>query len=153
MKTVVYPGTFDPPTNGHIDVIRRACAMFDNVIVGVSVSLDKHPMFSLQTRVQMLSLATAGIKNAHVKSFDGLLVDFVRAQNSSVVIRGLRAVSDFEFELQMGYTNASMYEDLDTVYLMPSLKYAFISSSVVRSILKHGGDASHLVPKEIYQCM
>lgn len=152
-KTVVYPGTFDPVTNGHIDVIQRARLIFDKVIVAVSLSKEKKPMFELEKRMKMLEFATKNMENVEVQSFDCLLVDFVKRQDSDVVIRGLRAVSDFEFELQMGYTNASLYPDLDTIYLMPSLKSAFISSSVVRSIILHNGDVSHLVPKGIFECI
>lgn len=153
MKIVVYPGTFDPVTKGHVDIIKRAVKMFDRVIVAVSVSKDKTPMFDLQTRVKMLQEATKDLDNVAIKSFDTLLVDFLSEVNSSIIVRGLRAVSDFEYELQMGYANSSLDSNIETVYLMPSLKYAFISSSVVRSILKHDGDVTHLVPQEVLECI
>ncbi len=149
----MYPGTFDPVTNGHLDVIKRATNMFEKVIVAVSISKDKNPMYDYKQRVEMIKKATAHIANVEVKYFDTLLVDFVKNESSNIVIRGLRAVSDFEYELQMGYTNASLYSELDTVYLMPSLKYAFISSSVVRSIIKHNGNIEHLVPKGVLDCI
>lgn len=152
-KIAIYPGTFDPVTNGHLDVIKRASLIFDSVIVGVSLSAEKRPIFSLEKRVKMLSLATQKIKNVSVKSFDDLLVDFARRENSKIIIRGLRAFSDFEFELQMGYANSSLDKSIDTIYLMPSLEFAFISSSVVRSILVHNGEISHLVPPEVLACM
>ncbi len=148
-KRVIYPGTFDPITNGHIDVILRAKKIFEEVIVAVAVSKEKKPMFDLNTRVEMIKKATEKYENITVKPFDTLLVDFAKKEGVNVVIRGLRAVSDFEYELQMGYANFSLNPDIETIYLMPNLKNAFISSSVVRAILKFNGDASHLVPKEI----
>ncbi len=149
LSKVIYPGTFDPITNGHIDVILRAKKIFEEVIVAVAVSKDKNPMFSLEKRVLMIKKATEKYKNITVKPFDSLLVEFAKKENVNVIIRGLRAVSDFEYELQMGYANFSLNPDIETIYLMPNLKNAFISSSVVRTILKFQGDASHLVPKEI----
>ncbi len=152
-KIVVYPGTFDPVTKGHIDIIKRAATMFDKVIVAVSMSKDKTPMFDLKTRKKMLIDSTKDLENVEIRSFDSLLVDFLSEVNSHIIVRGLRAVSDFEYELQMGYANSSLDASIETVYLMPSLKYAFISSSVVRSILKHDGDVAHLVPKEVLKCI
>lgn len=146
---VVYPGTFDPITNGHMDVIKRAGEIFENVIVAVACSEGKNPYFSLEDRISMASDATKGMKGVSVVGFDNLLVDFARKNDIRIIIRGLRAVSDFEFELQMGYANSSLWSKIETIYLMPSLKNAFISSSVIRSILKYNGDVSHLVPKEI----
>ncbi len=148
-KKVVYPGTFDPITKGHLDIIKRARQIFDDVVVAVSDSDGKHPYFSLKDRILMAKKATENMKNVSVVGFDNLLVDFAKDNDIRIIIRGLRAVSDFEFELQMGYANSSLWSEIETIYLMPSLKNAFISSSVVRSILKYKGDASHLVPKEI----
>ena len=148
-KIAIYPGTFDPVTKGHLDLIKRATSMFDKVVVAVSVSKDKIPMFDHKTRLRMLIEATKNYKNVEIEEFDTLLVDFVNKKGSNIIVRGLRAVSDFEFELQMGYANSSLSPNIETVYLMPSLQYAFISSSVVRSILKYNGDVSHLVPKEV----
>ncbi len=150
-NTAIYPGTFDPVTNGHIDIITRACKMFDKIIVAVADNKDKNTMFSLDKRVEMMKKATAKFKKVEVKSFNSLLVDFAKKENAKIIIRGLRAVSDFEYELQMGYANKSLYEEIDTIYLMPNLQNAFISSSVVRSILKYNGDVSHLVPAEILE--
>ncbi len=149
MKRVLYPGTFDPITNGHLDIIRRAARLFDEVIVAVALSQEKRPMFDLDKRVEMVQKATASMNNVRVSAFDSLLVDLCNKEGANVIIRGLRAVSDFEYELQMGYANRSLKSDIETIYLMPSLKNAFISSSVVRTILRYGGDVSHLIPSAI----
>ncbi len=148
-KVAIYPGTFDPITNGHISVIKRAKKIFDRVIVGVADSGSKIPMFDLETRVKMVKDSVEHIESVEVMPFYSLLVNFCKEQNVSTIIRGLRAISDFEYELQIGYANASMDKNLDTIYLMPNLELAFISSTVVRDIIRHSGDASHLVPAEI----
>jgi pantetheine-phosphate adenylyltransferase len=150
MKIAVYPGTFDPITNGHLDIIKRAAKLFDQVIVAVSDNKDKKTMFTLAQRVEMVKIATEEFaEKVSIQSFDTLLVDFAEKHNVCTIIRGLRAVSDFEYELQMGYANRSLNDRIETLYLMPKLEYAFISSSVVRSILKYQGDVAHLVPKGI----
>lgn len=149
MKKVIYPGTFDPVTNGHLDIIKRALRLFDEVIVAVAESGGKSPMFSFEDREAFLKEATKELKNVKVKAFDTLLVDFLKKEESFIVIRGLRAVSDFEYELQVGYANVSLYPEMETIYLASDLKNAFVSSSVVRSILNHGGKVSHLLPKEV----
>lgn len=145
----IYPGTFDPITNGHIDVIKRASKVFSEVVVAVALNESKTPYFSLSRRIELAKIATADIKGVNVMGFDNLLVDFVASQGSNIVVRGLRAVSDFEYELQIGYANAALKDDFETIYFMPSLKNAFISSSIVRSILQHGGDISKLVPPSV----
>ena len=145
----IYPGTFDPVTNGHIDIINRACKIFDKIIVAVADNKDKNTMFNLEKRVEMMKKATSKFPKVEVKPFNTLLVEFAKKENAKIIIRGLRAVSDFEYELQMGYANRSLYNEIETIYLMPKLENAFISSSVVRSILKYNGNVSHLVPKEI----
>ena len=149
MRIAIYPGTFDPVTNGHIDIIKRACKIFDKIIVAVANNKDKTTMFSLEKRVELMKKATINFEKVEVKSFNSLLVEFAKKENAKIIIRGLRAVSDFEYELQMGYANRSLYNEIETIYLMPKLENAFISSSVVRSILKYNGNVSHLVPKEI----
>jgi pantetheine-phosphate adenylyltransferase len=142
----VYPGTFDPITNGHLDIINRATRVFAHVIVAVAASQEKRPWYSVEKRVQMAKAATEHLPSVEVVSFDNLLVEFAKVNDTKMIIRGLRAVSDFEYELQIGYANASLWKELETMYLMPSLQNAFISSSIVRSILKHKGDVSHLIP-------
>lgn len=151
MKSCIYPGTFDPITNGHLDVIRRACNVFDRVIVAVALNESKTPYFDYHKRIELVKLATKDLLSVEVIGFDNLLVDFAKSQNINTVVRGLRAVSDFEYELQIGYANASLWSEFETIYFMPSLKNAFISSSIVRSVLRHDGDISSLVPEQVYQ--
>jgi len=148
-RKALYPGTFDPITNGHIDIIKRASTIFDEVIVAVASSDKKKPMFDIEKRVAMAKIATKDIKGVSVISFDNLVVDCAKDLDVKFLVRGLRAVSDFEYELQMGYANSSLNPDIETIYLMPSLNNAFISSSIVRTILEHGGDISHLVSRSV----
>ena len=147
----IYPGTFDPITMGHLDIIQRAYNMFDEIIVAVADSQAKKPMFSLDQRVAMVNAATEEMPNIKVVGFHKLLVDLADELDATMVIRGLRAVSDFEYELQMGYANASLKKDLETVFLMPSLEYGFVSSSVVRSILPFNGKVEHLLHPKVHQ--
>jgi pantetheine-phosphate adenylyltransferase len=148
-KIALYPGTFDPITNGHYDVIERALGLFDEVIIAVAISQDKKPMFSLDERIEMITKAISGLKNVKVVGFDNLTVDLAKTHGATVLIRGLRAVSDFEYELQLGYLNNSLDDSIETVYLMPKLKHAFISSSIVRNLLKFNGKTEHLLPSEV----
>jgi pantetheine-phosphate adenylyltransferase len=148
-KIALYPGTFDPITNGHFDIIERARNLFDEVIVAVADSADKKPMFSLQQRIMMATEATQNLSGVRVVGFDNLTVELAHQHHAQVLIRGLRAVSDFEYELQLGYLNNSLDDTIETVYLMPKLKHAFISSSIVRNLLKFHGKPSHLVPQEV----
>lgn len=145
----LYPGTFDPITNGHFDIIERARKLFDEVIIAVAVSSEKRPMFTLDERVQMVELAVKEFDRVRVVGFDNLTVELAKSLNSTVLIRGLRAVSDFEFELQLGYLNNSLDPKIETVYLMPKLKHAFISSSIVRNLLKFNGKTEHLLPASV----
>ena len=151
MKKALYPGTFDPITNGHTDIIKRATHIFDEVIVAVAASKAKKPMFSCEKRVELVQMTIENLNGVVVKPFNTLLVDFAKKQGITNIIRGLRAVSDFEYELQMGYANSSLDKNIETMYFMPTLENAFISSSVVRSLLPFGGKVSHLVPKVILE--
>ena len=151
IKRAIYPGTFDPITNGHLDIIKRACNMFDEIIVAVADSQAKKPMFTLEQRIDMVKVVTKEYPKLKVVGFHSLLVDLSDKIDANIVIRGLRAVSDFEYELQMGYANASLKKELETVYLMPTLECAFVSSSVVRTILNFDGKIEHLVPTEALQ--
>jgi len=148
-KTALYPGTFDPITNGHFDIIERARNLFDEVIVAVAESKDKNPMFSLDERIKMAHAAVGDISGVSVVGFDNLTIELAHEHDASVLIRGLRAVSDFEYELQLGYLNNSLDDNIETVYLMPKLKHAFISSSIVRNLLKFNGKTEHLLPQEV----
>ncbi len=148
-KIALYPGTFDPITNGHYDIIERASKLFDEVIVAVADSVEKKPMFSLKERIEMSEVAIKGLQNVRVVGFDNLTIDLAREHNAGVLIRGLRAVSDFEYELQLGYLNNSLDATVETVYLMPTLQNAFISSSIVRNLLKFNGKTEHLLPLDV----
>ena len=150
MKTkriAIYPGTFDPVTHGHIDIIRRALGIFDKLIVSVALSPAKNPLFPVDQRVSFIQKGIKNLKNVEILPFDNLLTDFARKNNASVIIKGLRAVSDFEYELQMGLMNRNLDESIETLFMIPSQEYAFLSSSFVKEIAKHGGDIKNLVPK------
>jgi pantetheine-phosphate adenylyltransferase len=144
-RTVVYPGTFDPITHGHSDLVARAARLFDRVIVAVAASPAKTPRFTLDERMELARAALAEVTNVEVLGFEGLLVDFVRANGARVILRGLRAVSDFEYELQLSSMNRRLAPDIETLYLMPAEQYSYISSSLVREIAALGGDVSGFV--------
>ncbi|MDD2829568.1 MAG: pantetheine-phosphate adenylyltransferase [Sulfuricurvum sp.] len=148
-KIALYPGTFDPITNGHFDIIERGVKLFDEVIIAVADSREKKPMFSLEERIEMTKLAVQDLERVRVVGFDNLTVELANSLGATVLIRGLRAVSDFEFELQLGYLNHSLDPEIETVYLMPRLKHAFISSSIVRNLLKFNGKTVHLLPPSV----
>ncbi len=145
----IYPGTFDPVTNGHLDLIERASQLFKNVIVGVASSPSKKPLFDLDSRVAMISEITAHLDNVSVQGFSGLLVDFAKQTNSNVLIRGLRAVSDFEYEFQLANMNRRLYPELESVFLTPAEENSFISSTLVKEVSLHGGDVSEFVPAHV----
>lgn len=147
--TVIYPGTFDPVTKGHIDLVDRASRMFHHVIVAVAENRNKTPMFSLDERVDMVKKSLADMPNVEVLGFDTLLVDCARASGASVILRGLRAVSDFEFEFQLAGMNRHLGPEIETMFMTPSEQYAFISSSLIREIAKLGGDVSTFVPEPV----
>ena len=145
MKTVVYPGTFDPITNGHIDLVERACKLFDNVIVSIAKSEKKGPLFSLSERIDLASTALAHLDNVEVVGFDYLLVNFARDRQATAILRGLRAVSDFEYEFQLANMNRALAQEAETIFLTPSEQLSYISSSLVREIASLGGNISPFV--------
>ena len=146
-RVAIYPGTFDPVTNGHIDIIRRALNIFDKLIVSVALNPRKNPLFSIEQRVELIQQGLEGLKHVEILPFDNLLTDFAQANNATVIIKGLRAVSDFEYELQMGLMNRNLDEAIETLFMIPSQEYSFLSSNFVKEIAKHGGDIHKLVPK------
>jgi pantetheine-phosphate adenylyltransferase len=145
MLKVIYPGTFDPFTRGHEDLVRRAARLFDTVVVAIADSESKHPFFSAAERIDMTRRVLAPFANVEVTGFAGLLMDFVHDQNARVVLRGLRAVSDFEYEFQMAGMNRNLYPDVETLFLTPAEQYTFISSTIVREVARFGGDISSFV--------
>jgi pantetheine-phosphate adenylyltransferase len=145
VNKAVYPGTFDPITRGHEDLVLRAASLFDHVVLAVADSPSKRPFFSLKERVQMAKEALAGHPNVEVLGFSGLLMDFLRSQGARIILRGLRAVSDFEYEFQMAGMNRKLYPDVETIFLTPGEQYMFISATMVREIAVLGGDVSHFV--------
>jgi len=142
MATVVYPGSFDPITNGHADLIQRAARLFGQVIVGVARNISKHPLFSLDERIDLVRAAIGDLPNVRVMPIDGLLVDFVTSQNAQVILRGLRAVSDFEYEFQLATMNRHLRPQIETIFLTPAEQHSFISSSLVKEVARFGGDVS-----------
>ncbi len=147
MQTAVYPGSFDPCTNGHLDIIKRASGMFDKVVVAVLVNEKKNPIFSLEERVDMLKTVTRDIKNIEICSFSGLLADFMKDNGYSIIVKGLRAVSDYEYEFQMALTNRALFEDIETVFMPCSSEFMFLSSSIVKEVAKYNGELKGLVPE------
>ena len=153
MVGAVYPGSFDPATYGHLDVIKRASVSFDKIIVGVLHNSAKSPLFSVEERVNILEKATKDIPNVEVKPFEGLSVNFARENHAQVIIRGLRAVTDFEYELQMAQTNRVLAQDIDTVFMTTSLEYAYLSSTIMKEVASFGGDLSKFAPPEIIEAV
>lgn len=155
MRVGIYPGSFDPVTLGHLDIIERASRMVDLLVIGVMVNGAKSPMFTSDERVRLLKKVIKDMPNVTVEANDGLLVDFAREKNANLIIRGLRAVTDFEYELQLAQTNHKLSPETDTVFLTTSVEYSYVSSSIVREIASYGGDITQFVPEcivdEIYQ--
>ena len=145
MRVAVYPGSFDPVTLGHIDIIQRTSKMFDKVIIGVLKNRSKSPLFTAEERVELLKEVTADIPNVEVQSFQGLLIDFVRQNQANVIVRGLRAITDFEYELQMAQTNRVIAPEIDTIFLTTNLKYSYLSSSIVKEIAEFDGDIAEFL--------
>jgi len=149
----VYPGTFDPVTFGHLDVLKRAAELFDEVIISVSQSSSKESLFTVDERINLIKRSVGNLKNVRIESFEGLLVNYAKRRRAGVIIRGLRAVSDFEYEFQMALTNRKISGDIETVFLMPNEKYTYISSTLVREIASNGGDVSAFVPKAVVEML
>ncbi len=152
-RIAIYPGTFDPLTNGHSDLIERARPLFDKVIVAVAGRNSKTPVFDLQERIGLARTVLCGMDNVEVCGFDSLLVEFAKEKNAGVILRGLRAVSDFEYEFQLASMNRKMAPDVETMFLMPAEQYAFISSTLVKEVASLGGDISAFVHKEVHEAM
>ncbi|PKH23580.1 pantetheine-phosphate adenylyltransferase [Enterobacterales bacterium CwR94] len=149
----IYPGTFDPMTNGHLDIVSRAALMFDTVVLAVAASPSKKPMFDLNERVALAKEVTATIPNIEVVGFSDLMANFAQAQQANVLVRGLRAVSDFEYELQLAHMNRHLLPTLESVFLMPSEQYSFISSTLVKEVARHQGDVQAFLPACVYQAL
>ncbi len=149
MKTCIYPGSFDPITNGHLDIIKRASKVFDKVVVCMMINYDKKSTFSIEKRKEMIAKSTKDISNVEIDFFEGLLVDYAKKIECSIIVRGLRAISDFENELAMANLNNSLSDDIETIFFMSSTKHSFISSSMIRQVAALGGDVSEFVPAEI----
>ena len=153
MRTVIYPGSFDPLTNGHLDVVQRAAKLFDRVVVAVAKNEGKHPLFTLEERVGLVQQAVAHLPNVSADSFDRLLVDYVVSKQAQAIVRGLRAVSDFEFEFQLALMNRKLNERVETIFMMPKDAYTFLSSRIVKEIARLGGDISSFVPPTIQKAL
>lgn len=152
-KTAVYPGSFDPVTNGHIDLIERASKIFDKVIVAVAHSRPKGVLFSVEERVEMLRDAVKGMQNVSIDHFDGLVVEYVKKTGSNVMIRGLRMLSDFEFEFQMALTNRKLAGDIETIFMMPHEDYSFISSRLIKEAASFGADLKNFIPAKVVEAL
>lgn len=153
MVKAVYPGTFDPVTYGHLDIIKRAALLFDEFIIGVLYNYKKSPLFSVEERVNILKEVTKDIPNVTIRSFEGLSVDFVRACEAQIIVRGLRAITDFEYELQMAQTNRILEPKIDTMFLTTSLEYAYLSSTTVKEVAFFGEYISKFVPPYVAECI
>lgn len=147
MLRAIYPGSFDPVTKGHLDIIERAAAIADELIVGVLQNKAKSPLFSVEERVTMLKEVTKNIKNVKIVPFEGLLIDFAKQMDAKVIVRGLRAITDFEYELQMSQTNRKLNADVETIFLTTNLEYSYLSSTTVKEVASFGGDITQFVPK------
>jgi len=153
MIKAIYPGSFDPITNGHIDIIRRGSKIFDEIVIAISQNVHKNSFLSVEEKIKAVNLSVEGLKNVEVTSFDGLLVDFARKNNAQIILRGLRAVSDFEYEFQLAGMNKHLDSKIETFFLTPSEEFANISSSLVKEILSLGGKINNFVPTEVEQIL
>ena len=145
--TAIYPGSFDPVTNGHLDLVARGSKLFDRLVVAVLRNASKNPLFSVAERVEMLRAGTAQFNNVEVATFEGLLVDFAREQGAQAVLRGIRAISDYEYELQMAHMNRRLHPEVETIFLMPDAQYSYVSSRLVKEVFRVGGSVEGLVPQ------
>lgn len=152
-KIAIYPGTFDPITNGHLDLVKRGLMIFDEVIIAVAPSHRKQPLFTLKERLRMIKSAVKKFKRVRVESFNGLLIEYVREKRGVAILRGLRAVSDFEYELQMAHMNRRLDTNIETVFMMPSEEYSFLTSSIIKEIASYGGSVKGLVTKEVEKAL
>lgn len=152
-KRAIYPGTFDPLTHGHLDIVTRAACMFDTVILAIAASPSKKPMFDLAERVELARQSTAHLGNVEVMGFSDLMANFARTQQANILIRGLRAVADFEYEMQLAHMNRHLMPELESVFLMPSKEWSFISSSLVKEVARHDGDVTHFLPEAVYKAL
>jgi pantetheine-phosphate adenylyltransferase len=153
MRTAIYPGSFDPLTNGHLDVVQRAAKLFDRVVVAVAKNEGKHPTFTLEERVELVKHAVKHLPNVEADSFDRLLVDYVAGKQAQTIVRGLRAVSDFEFEFQLALMNRKLNENIETIFMMPKDTYTFLSSRIVKEIARLGGDVGAFVPAHVEKAL
>lgn len=153
MKRAVYPGSFDPVTYGHLDIIRRSASLVDELIVGVLQNNNKNPLFSSEERVRILHEVTKDMKNVRIEAFTGLSIDFVKEKDAQFLVRGLRAITDFDYELQMAQTNRIMAPDIDTIFLTTSLEYAYLSSSTLKEVAFYGGDISKFAPEAVQKAV
>jgi pantetheine-phosphate adenylyltransferase len=145
----LYPGTFDPPTNGHVDLIQRGSKLFEHLTVAILINPVKNPLFTVEERVEMLKEATASLPNVSIATFDGLMVEFARKQGATAVLRGIRAISDYEYEFQMALMNRRLAPEIETVFLQPAGRYSFISSRMLKEVFSFGGDVTGLVPPNV----
>jgi pantetheine-phosphate adenylyltransferase len=153
MRVAVYPGSFDPLTNGHLDIIRRCSRLFDRVMVALLENEGKSPLFSIPERIELIARCTAEIPNVEVHSFSGLLVDFMGRHHANVVVRGIRAVSDYEYELQMALMNRELNAQVETIFMLPAVEYTYVSSRLVKEVFRLGGDVARLVPAPVLESL
>ncbi len=149
MNIAIVPGSFDPVTNGHLDIIKRTSQLFDEVYVSILSNSSKNPLFSLEERMELISRVTKDLENVKVETFTGLLVDYARSKSAKFIVKGLRAVSDFEYEFQMSLTNKQLAPEIETFFITTNANYAYLSSSIVKEVARYGGDLTEMVPKEI----
>jgi len=147
--TAIYPGTFDPPTNGHVDLIQRGAKLFDHLTVAILNNREKNPLFTVEERVEMLKEVTGTLSNVSIATFEGLMVEFARKQGASAVLRGIRAISDYEYEFQMALMNRRLAPEIETVFLQPAGRYSFVSSRMLKEVFSFGGDVTGLVPPNV----